>query len=468
MFVSFSDSFTPEQLDEDVSGGMRLKLDFTGDAAKVMVPGARDPREKRATYIETPVTVKADREAHRLSIEASGARIDLEQGEWSDWVEWTFPVNEHFQVRAISRFNAIEVGEQVRLYMTCLQFHPRDPYIPFTHPVDFSKELADRYGLYKTIGWAYDTHALRQDAITEDMFLEDVVKTMAWREALTLDELERGSFDILLSAWTATDRVGHMFWRFRDPQHPMHDEALAGKYREALEDTYRKADEIVGKVRTRLREGDLLMVMSDHGFHTSRRVFNVNTWLVRNGYLSVIGQQDPATAYTDKRFLLGFDWGKSKAYSLGLSSIYLNLKGREGKGTVDPAEAPALRAEIREKLLAFTDPDTGDKVFNAVYTRDDYKGEAMDDAPDLVLGYSEIYQSTKQAAIGAAPKDLLEPNMDKWSGDHVGSDVAITPGMLFANQALDMETPDIRDLGVTALAYLGVTAPHDYEGKSLI
>jgi len=55
----------------------------------------------------------------------------------------------------------------------------------------------------------------------------------------------------------------------------------------------------------------------------------------------VRGQTDPATAYTDEDFLQGFDWERSRAYALGLSSVYLNLKGREGYGMVSQAEAPA-------------------------------------------------------------------------------------------------------------------------------
>ena len=89
-----------------------------------------------------------------------------------------------------------------------------------------------------------------------------------------------------------------MFWRFRDPKHPLHTEQGAKKYGRAVEDTYIRMDEIVGKAMERLENTDLLMVMSDHGFHSFRTGFNVNTWLIRNGYLAVKGQPDAATAVT--------------------------------------------------------------------------------------------------------------------------------------------------------------------------
>jgi predicted AlkP superfamily phosphohydrolase/phosphomutase len=66
-------------------------------------------------------------------------------------------------------------------------------------------------------------------------------------------------------------------------------------------------DETIGKVMAKLNPDDLLMILSDHGFHSFRKEFNVNTWLVRNGYLAVKGQPDAATAFTDTKFLQDYD-----------------------------------------------------------------------------------------------------------------------------------------------------------------
>ncbi len=468
-FYSFSDSYARK---ENVSGGIQFPLQFDGDKAVVTVPGARNPQVRRSgdpgAYVEARIEFTANRSAHSVVIKLPSETVDVHVGEWTKWIEWSFEVTPKFTIRAISRFYVLEAGEHVRVYMACLQFHPKDPYMPISTPETYSGELADRYGLYKTIGWIYDTHALRQDALLEDTFLDDVQKTMAFREQVTLDELDRGEFDLLVAAWTGTDRVAHLFWRFRDPKHPLYTEEGAKKYGRAVENTYLKMDEIVGKVIDKLKEDDLLLVMSDHGFHSFRRGLNVNTWLIRNGYLAVKGQTDSATAFNDEPYLQGYDWSKSKAYSLGLGSIFLNLRGREGEGTVDPSEAEAVIQEIREKLLALTDPETGEKVFSAIYTRDEYRGIAQEDAPDIQLGYAEGFQSTKSTVKGSAPKDLFEPNTDKWSGEHASSDVALTPGIFFSNRPIGDKEPRIVDLGVTALQYLGVQVPKDFEGQGLL
>ncbi len=463
IYSLMSDAF-PESY--NIAPNKKLPLEFVEGTAKVEIDGARNPSTR--DYTTTTIEIRADRDAKSLEISLPDKSLTLKEGEWSEWVEWSFDVSPKYTVRAISRFHVLKAGEEVWLYMSCLQFHPRDPYMQFTSPNEYAGELADRYGLYKTIGWIYDTHALRQGGLTDDVFLDDVAKTMRWREALTLDEMDGGNYDLLISAWTGTDRVGHMFWHHRDPKHPMYTEAGNAQYGQAVEDTYRRMDGIVGQVMERLGDDDLLMILSDHGFHSFRRGFNVNTWLIRNGYLAVEGQTDAATAANAKSFLMGYDWGRSKAYSLGLGSVYLNLQGREGQGTVKQSEADTLIAEIREKLLAVTDPETGDSVFSEVYTRDYYSGGEKSKAPDLQLGYAEGYQSGKATRSGAAPADVFEDNNDKWSGDHASSDIANTPGIFFSNRAIASDGPNLVDLGVTALEYLGKEVPPAFEGKSLL
>lgn len=460
-YFAIGEAFAKE---EAVAGGVRLPVQFVNNQATVLVPGLRVPGGRE--LVRAPLGLQVDRAAKAVTITLDGQTATLREGEWSQWVEWRFTVTPKYTVQAVSRFHVMSAGDQVRLYMTCLQIHPKEPMMPIGSP-GYSAALVGRYGLFKTIGWEFDTKALQQGDMTEEMFLEDVERTLAWTKRLTLDEIDAGGFDLLVSATTSTDRVSHMFWGYRDPKHPLYTPELHAKYGMAVENSYKKMDEFVGEVVAKLKPDDLLMVMSDHGFHSFRTEFSVNTWLAQNGYLAIKGQADPATAFTDTKYLEAFDWTKTRAYALGLGMIFLNLKGREGQGTVDPAAAPALIEEIKGKLLALTDPQTGEKVFSAIYTNVDPKGVAVEDAPDLQLGYAEGYQTAKASAAGAAPKDLFAPNRDKWSGEHASSDLAITPGILFSNQKLKAGATLV-DLGVTALSRLGATVPADLEGKSLL
>ncbi len=467
-YFALSTEFTAP---ESVPGGQRLPLNLSNGNGVVQIPGIRKPGT--ADYVEVPLNVSVDGAAKSVALTVQGETVTLKAGEWSDWVSWDFALSPAFSVKAISRYFATEVGDTTRIYMTCLQFHPEAPYTAISSPSSYAAELVKRGGLYKTIGWAYDTKALERDDMSEAMFLEDVQRTMSWREQLVLDEIDAGNFDLLVCAWTGTDRVAHMFWGYRDPKHPLYSKAMFEKYGRVVEDTYMKMDSIVGNVMTRLEDDDLLMVMSDHGFHSFRKGFSVNTWLVRNGYLAVRGKPDADTAYTDVKFMYDratrgytYDWSKTKAYGLGLGMIFLNRQGREKEGIVGEGDVAALIEEIKTKLLAEKDPETGEPVFRAIYTNADPKGAATEDAPDLQLGYAEGYQTDKASAAGAAPQDLFSVNDNKWSGEHASSDHEFTSGILFSNRPLKTGAT-LLDLGVTALETLQVKVPADFEGKSL-
>ena len=458
------------------SGVVQVPLRFDGDVAHINIPGPMDTRRatepnKRA-YSAMPVAVTVDRIGDQIAIETEEKSFTLRKGEWSDWIESTYQQTPSYAVHAISRFYLIEVMDGVHLYMTCLQFHPHNPYVSFSWPPEYSAELADRYGLYKTIGWAYDTHSLSQDVLPETAFLGDVKRTMAWRERLTLDEIDKGNFDLLISAWTATDRVAHMFWRFRDRGHALYTPEGAERFGRALEDTYLKMDDIVGKVMGKLSDDDLLLVLSDHGCSTLQVEFNVNTWLVRNGYATLKGQEDRSQAFGTQSFFRDFDWEKTKAYGTGISSIYLNLRGRERNGIVPPEEADALIEEIRQKLMrdvkARLYGAENVAIFKAIYTRHEYTGTAADLAPDLVLAYRKGVKTVKSSAMGIVTKEMFFRSADKWSGDHSANDASDMPGIVFCNRRISGKKPHIVDLGVTALNYLGIKAPPDFEGKALI
>ena len=466
-YTLLSDSFSQSQVDTRLAGGQRQKLNFDGsDTTVIQVQGPRDQRYKLRDpkgYTTAPVKIVVDRAGGAGMVEIAGTKTELKTGQWSEWCEIKFEMSPQFSAYAVSRFYPLEIGQEVRIYMACTQFHPKHPYVPFTEPSDFAEELHDRFGLFKTIGWAFDTHALRQDSLTEDAFLDDVEYTMNWRERLTLEEIDRGEFDLLISAWTATDRVGHMFWRYRDEKHPMHDPSGVAKYGTVIEDSYKKCDSIVGKVLAKLNEDDLLMVLSDHGFETWRTGFGINDWLEEQGYLTIKDRQQ-----AERGYLMGIDWTKTKAYAIGLSSMYLNIRGRETGGIVDPGEAENLMKEIKEKLLQVKDPETGLAVFSNIYTREVFTGEAAAAAPDFSLGYARSYQGSKTAAKGAVGTGLFEKNDNKWSGEHAAADVAWCPGILFTNRKVESDFPDIRDLGVTALNYLGCDVPTDFEGEQLV
>jgi predicted AlkP superfamily phosphohydrolase/phosphomutase len=155
---------------------------------------------------------------------------------------------------------------------------------------------------------------------------------------------------------------------------------------------------------------------------------------------------------------------------VGLGQIYFNLRGRESKGIVSSgAEYTALQDEIRSKLITVTDPDSGEPVFRDVYKRDDiYKGEYLQFAPDLQVGFNDGYRVGWQDTLGGVSRAVVENNNRKWSGDHCATATEISGGVFFSNRKIGTPSPHIMDLSPTILKLLDVPLPSDLDGKPLM
>jgi predicted AlkP superfamily phosphohydrolase/phosphomutase len=161
------------------------------------------------------------------------------------------------------------------------------------------------------------------------------------------------------------------------------------------------------------------------------------------------------------------DWSRTKAYAQGLAGIFLNVAGREAQGIVPESEAEALREEIAAKLNGLIDPRHNAVAINKAYnTRQFYLGPYTNEAPDLIIGYSEGYRVSWEAAVGDITSAVFHDNMKAWSGDHC-VDPAINPGVLFCNRPVDAEKPRLLDLGPTVLDLFGIPTPKQMDGKPL-
>jgi len=423
--------------------------------------------------INLPMSVRWTEGSGRAEIEIQGQKLSLKTGEWSGWVPLTFRINALLRVHGMTQFTVLEADRELRLYGSPVNIDPRNPPFPISYPASFSKQLAQQIGLYRTLGWAESgDKPLNEGRLDEAQFLYDSDRAMDDREKIVLKRLETDDWDLFVAAIETTDRISHMMWRLIDPRHPMYDEALAVKYGDAIEKVYRRADDFVGRLRLKVPKDAVFMVMSDHGFHSFRREVNLNTWLVQNGYMSVAGQSQEKNLqdlFGRGKFFEGVDWSQTKAYAVGLGQIYFNLKGREAKGIVSAGEEyRRLQEEIREKLLPLSDPETGERIFADIYKRDDiYKGDYIQMAPDLQVGFLDGYRVGWQDTLGTIRRGVVENNNKKWSGDHCATATEISHGVLFCNRKIASAEPHIMDLAPSILKLLETAVPSDYDGKPL-
>lgn len=153
----------------------------------------------------------------------------------------------------------------------------------------------------------------------------------------------------------------------------------------------------------------------------------------------------------------------------GLAGIFLNLKGREARGIVEPEnEADSLRDEIATKLTNLTDSAKSNQpvikqVYNALKV---YRGPYKDEAPDLIIGYNKGYRASWETAIGQVTDRIYHENTKAWSGDHC-IDRSLVPGVLFCNRRIEIKEPRLMDIGPTVLDMFGLAVPKYMDGRPL-
>ncbi len=418
-------------------------------------------------WLDARLHLIVDGDKQGLTIETSGSRIHLRVGQWSDWVSLAFPANRLVKLHGMAKFKLVSVSPEIGLYVSPVNFDPRrlPPGFSLSTPADFAEDLASRVGLFKTMGWAIDTWSIQSGTIDEATFLQDVDATVASERKILDTLLADRSVDCAVQYFEFPDRVSHIFWRFRDPQHPAYNAALARIYGDAVEKAYDTMDAIVGQARARLAPSDVLIVLSDHGFATWRRSVNYDTWLVQNGYLALKGEarrKNLDELFSHGTFWDSVDWSKTKAYAMGLGEIYVNVAGREKEGVVAPgAEYERVRTEIISRLLALTDAKSGAKAVSRVLRREEaYKRFDPNLIPDLFVLNTGGFRVSWQSSLGVPTENLFEDNTDVWSGDHCSVDPQLVRGIFFASVKLDnTRIPSIMDVDPSVLALMGVPAP---------
>jgi predicted AlkP superfamily phosphohydrolase/phosphomutase len=440
-----------------------------GEALETHLIGPRNTRATPPADTRVDIRVEVDRAAGRVRIHTGGApaTVDLARGEWSPWVRVKFKFSMLQSVPGQVRFFLRSVSPCVEFYVSPVNFDPSAPLFPVSTPAEFSKELAAEIGSFSTLGMAEDHTALNNGRLDEAAYLAQCGLVLAEREKMAFHELARFTEGLFFVVFDTPDRVQHMFWRFRDAQHPFYDADLAREFTRQVEEHYRHYDGVLARVMEHSDAETLLVVLSDHGFGTFRRAVHVNTWLFENGLLALRGNHKPDEALGE--CFSQVEWSKTYAYALGLGGIYLNKKRRERDGILEEnGEAARVRKAIVKGLTGLPDAATGKVAINSVSCAEEiYSGACIADAPDLLVNYAPGFRVSWQTALGGMPHGLFEDNLRRWSGDHIIDPQAV-PGILLLNRAAVRNHADIRDLAPTIVSHFGI-APHPaMEGKSLL
>jgi predicted AlkP superfamily phosphohydrolase/phosphomutase len=368
----------------------------------------------------------------------------------------------------------------------------------YIHPPELADELAREVGNYRI----YPTETFSEGR--RESFLQATYDLLAMRTRTALHLARTQPWDVFMTVFFDTDRVLHQLWHYLERDHPWRhdDEDREGIVR----DYFVKVDESIARLLEYADDETLVIILSDHGMDRANNFIVLNNWLLDSGLLRL--KSDPWTRFKKLMFRSGFtlrnvhqiadrlglarqaeyvagyfvdhllkiaflsfldvDWSRSRAYSFGrhLGSVYVNVKGREPQGIVEPgAEYEAVRDEIERLAYEFRHPATGRPLIGQVIRREEvYSGPYLDRAPDLILRPAE----PSDIFFGLADfghRDTVS-TVYRYSGMHRDYGLLIMngPGV---HPGVTVEGARIRDLAPTVLHAMGLPVPADMDGQVL-
>lgn len=444
----------------ETTGGERIRVEREGDRVRSHLLGPPNTTAEGGEPLRCPFEVRIEG-PDRAALKVAGQTVPLRRGEYTPWVRIPFKAGWGVTVTGIAEFLLLEAAPEFRLYVTPIQIDPARPALPISHPPMYAPYFARLLGPYATLGMAEDTWALNEHVLDEGAFLHQCLEADRERIGMFFDALEKTPRGLCVCVVDSPDRVQHMFWRYLEPDHPANRNGNGRAFPTAIEDMYVRMDALVGDTLRACDDGEtLVMVISDHGCASFRRGVDLNYWLEQSGYLAL------HPGGRGRKHLAGVDWSRTRAYAIGLAGIWLNLRGREAQGIVDPAEAAALRAEIAGRLSGLRDVDGATAVNRVLEAERIYRGPYKAEAPDLIVGYNRGYRVSWEAAVGQPTDRLFHDNTRAWSADHI-VDPALVPGVLLCNRKLGGPAPHIADLAPTVLRAFGIAPPAYMDGRPL-
>lgn len=450
----------PEQ-----TGGERRHVTVEQGVIRTSLTGPDSPLRAEAKALEVPFEISAIDPAKKTCLLTIGRKkFELREREYSPWIKLDFKAGFGVAVRGIARFYVTSMQPDFKLYVTPINIDPGKPALPISWPRIYSIYLSKLLGDFATLGLAEDTWALNEGVIDEQAFLQQALDHHAERELQFFNALEKSRDGAVVCVFDGTDRLQHMFFRYLDSKHPANRGRDTVKFRDTILHMYQRADEMIGRVQRQLGPRDHFMVISDHGFQSFRRGINLNSWLHQQGLLHF----EPGKAAGGDWFA-NVDWSRTKAYALGLSGLFINQRGREAHGIVEPgAETAAVKRQIAEGLTGLHDPEADEASINdvfdpaVVHSDGPYGGNG----PDLIIGYNRGYRASWEGAVGRVTDEVFIDNTKAWSGDHC-IDPRLVPGVLFSNWRMPEDQPQIQDLAPTILSMFGVGKPAHMTGRVL-
>jgi predicted AlkP superfamily phosphohydrolase/phosphomutase len=325
----------------------------------------------------------------------------------------------------------------------------------YTYPEELKGEIASLVGKY-----LIDCENFRTENKKE--LLEEIYEMTEKRFKVVKAFIREKPWDFFMMVEMGPDRIQHGFWKFCDKEHFKYKPG--NEFKTALVDYYRYLDRQIGDVLGLIDDETAVIVVSDHGAKKMDGAINVNDWLIRKGYLVLREEPEGVVRFADAKI----DWERTTAWGLGgyYCRLFMNVKGRERSGVVDPAEYEEVRDEIKEGLESIKGPN-GEEIGTRVFKPQEiYTGKYVDEAPDLIVYFGDLFwRSTGSIGHDSLYSFETEIGPDDAVHAQYGIFIMKAPGIDGGER---LEGLQIMDCAPTILSLLGVPVPAEMEGRSIV
>ncbi len=296
---------------------------------------------------------------------------------------------------------------------------------------------------------------------TEKM-IEGVYKMTDTQMKIMKDYAQRKDWDFCMGVVLGTDRMQHTMWRFHDEKHRKHPGETP--YKNTLKEYYKYIDKHIGELKEILGDDVVFIVASDHGFDRMDGRFNLNDWLIKEGYLVL---KETPTEPTKLRFD-NVDWSKTRVYAVGayFGRLYFNKISRDpDNGILQEGEVEPLQNELITKLTAIQS-DRGEELQTPTYKPQDiYEGPYAKNGPDLYVYFDNLRWGVNN---DVGNEGMYSQKTTKGSDDagHAPTGMFCVSHPSFRkNYCTDMTVLDVLP---TIFKVMGLHVPSDFRGRILV
>jgi predicted AlkP superfamily phosphohydrolase/phosphomutase len=291
-------------------------------------------------------------------------------------------------------------------------------------------------------------------------------------------------WDFFIAVFYEVDRMQHAFWHYMDKDHPRY---APSHLEDTIKKSYKRMDSILKEFLDLLEDDTTVIIVSDHGFGPIKGFFRLNQWLLSQKYLKLdeasmkaffdsVAQkflkkntqeqpllQDQSSPSSTIGGAYQIDWPNTKAYSIRIGNVYLNVRGREPQGIIEMGkEYEEVRNQLIEDLSNLVHPITKNPFKITIQKKEEvYSGKYFFEAPDLLVSFEDSFFGQ-----GFGPMWVLEKEEGYATGGHRVDGIFLISGQnIKENQWIDPIS--IYDVAPTILHLAGIAIPYEMDGRVL-